>query len=147
MITNPNTIVVVDDEEVIREALSRHFRFLGYAVKTAADGEEALAILAGQKTDVLISDICMPGMSGVELLKAAKREYPMTHVIMITGYVTQESVLSCMRHGADTCIFKPWPDLAELEAAVTSAVSGIRVWKQKLRQLYDMKPTERKADA
>lgn len=141
-----STIVIVDDEEVIRDALSRHFRFLGYTVKTACDGEEALSILAGEKTDVLISDIRMPGMSGVDLLKAAKREYPMLHVVMITGYVTQDSVLSCMRHGADTCIFKPWPDLIEIEAAVTSAVTSLRTWKQKLRQLYEMKPAERKSD-
>ena len=144
MITN--AIVIVDDEEVIRDALSRHFRFRGYSVRTAADGDEALAILAKEKADVLISDIRMPGMSGVDLLKAAKHEYPMMHVIMITGYVTQESVLSCMRHGADTCIFKPWPDLVEIEAAVTNAVSSIHTWKQKLRQLYEMKPTERKPD-
>ncbi len=142
-----NTIVIVDDEAEIREALSRHFRFLGYTVKTAASGDEVLTILAGEKADVLISDIRMPGMSGVELLKTVKHEYPMTHVIMITGYVTQDSVLSCMRHGADTCIFKPWPDLIEIETAVTNAVSSIRTWKQKMRQLYDMKPTERKPDA
>ena len=142
-----NTIVAVDDEKVIREALSRHFRFLGYTVRTASSGEEALAILAAEKADVLISDIRMPGMSGVDLLKAVKREYPMTHVIMITGYVNQDSVLSCMRHGADTCIFKPWPDFVELETAVTSAVTSIRTWKQKMRQLYEMKPAERKTDA
>ena len=141
-----NTIVVVDDEEEIREALSRHFRFLGYTVKTAADGDAALAILAGEKADVLISDIRMAGMSGVDLLKAVKREYPMTHVIMITGYVTQESVLSCMRHGADTCIFKPWPNLVEIETAVNSAITSIHTWKQKLRQLHEMKPAERKID-
>ena len=142
-----STIIIVDDEAEIREALSRHFRFLGYTVKTAGGGEEALSILAAEKADVLISDIRMPGMSGEALLKAAKREYPMLHIIMMTGYVNQESVLSCMRHGADTCIFKPWPDLVEIEAAVTNAVTSIRTWKQKLRQLYDMKPTERKPDA
>ena len=140
------TIVIVDDEEEIREALSRFFRFQGFTVKTAGDGNEALALLATEKADVLISDIRMPGMSGVDLLRAAKREYPMMHVIMITGYVTQDSVLACMRHGADTCIFKPWPNLDEIEAAVTSAVTNIRTWKQKLRQLYEMKPNERKTD-
>ena len=141
-----NTIVIVDDEEEIREALSRFFRFRGFTVKTAADGNEALEFLAAEKADVLISDIRMPGMSGVDLLRAAKREYPMLHVIMITGYVTQDSVLACMRHGADTCIFKPWPNLDEIEAAVTNAVTNIRTWKQKLRQLHEMKPNERKSD-
>jgi DNA-binding NtrC family response regulator len=141
-----NALVIVDDEAEIREALSRHFRFLGYAVKTAATGEEVLAILANERVDVLISDIRMPGMSGVELLKAVKREYPMLHAIMITGYVNQDSVFSCMRYGADTCIFKPWPDLVEIESAVTAAVTNIRTWKQKLRQLAEMKPTERKSD-
>ncbi len=144
---NTNVIVVVDDEEEIREALSRHFRFLGYTVLTAVDGEQVLEILAREKVDILISDIRMPGMSGVELLKAVKKDYPMVHVIMITGYVTQENVLSCMRHGADTCIFKPWHDMIELESAVSHAIETIKIWKQKLRQLYEMKPPVRRADA
>jgi DNA-binding NtrC family response regulator len=141
------TLLVVDDEVEIQDALFRHFRFLGYNVLRANSGREALEVLAANKVSVLISDIRLKEeMTGVELLKAVKKEYPMVHVVMITGYVTQENVLSCMRHGADTCVFKPWPDLTELERAVSDAITAIRTWKQKLHQLYDMKPKERRPD-
>ncbi|MBN1676864.1 MAG: response regulator [Kiritimatiellae bacterium] len=133
-------ILVVDDEEEIRKALSRHFRYKGYEVETACDGRQALATLADAKVDVLISDIVMPGMSGVDLMRAVRREYPMVRVIMITGYINQENVLACMRHGAETCIFKPWTDMKELEQAVRKALRSLKIWKKKLRQLIDMKP-------
>lgn len=136
-----NTILVVDDEGEIREALSRHFRFLGYKVLTAAHGAEALERMEQEKVDVVLSDVLMPVMTGLELLKTVRAQYPMVPVIMMTGYVTQENVFACMRHGAQTCIFKPWPDLAELEAQVRMAFDWIGSWKRKLRELHEMKPS------
>ena len=133
-------LLIVDDEAGVREMLSRHFRFLGYQVDTASDGNEALRKLAEARTEVVISDIVMPEMDGVELLRAIRRQYPMTHVIMVTGYVTLENALACMRHGADTCIFKPLEDLAELEEAVVLAVGSLKQWQEKLQGLVAMKP-------
>lgn len=133
-------LLIVDDEAEIRDALSRHFRFLGYEVSTAGNGAEALAELASKKVDVIISDIVMPVMDGVDLLRTVRREYPMIRVIIMTGYVTQENVLACIRHDADTCVFKPWPDMTELETAVNLAMERMNNWKQKLKFLLDMKP-------
>ncbi len=133
-------LLIVDDEEEIRTALSRHFRYLGYDIVTACNGREALDILAEQKVGVIVSDIVMPVMNGVDLLRVVRKEYPMVRVIMITGYVTQENVMACMRHDAETCIFKPWPDMAELEQAVKAAFERIMSWKSKLRILLQMKP-------
>ena len=135
-------LLVVDDEQEIRDALSRHFRFLGYEVMTASNGVEALEILAHETVAIIISDIMMPVMDGVELLRVVRKEYPMVRLIIITGYVTQENVLACMRHDADTCIFKPWPDMTELEDAVRAAFDRINLWKRKLHILLDMKPSE-----
>ncbi len=134
-------ILIVDDESEIRDALSRHFRFLGYDVDTAGNGQEGLDKLAESKFDIVVSDIVMPVMNGVALLRIIRREFPMVHVIIITGYVTQENVMACMRHGADTCVFKPWPDLQELEDAVARAVVAIQDWKNKMKHLLAMKPT------
>ena len=64
----------------------------------------------------------------------------MTHCIMITGYVTMENVLCCMRLGADTCIFKPLEDMKELENAVNMAVERLKHWQIKLKTLIKMKP-------
>ncbi len=133
-------LLIVDDEEEIRTALSRHFRYQGYETLTASNGREALDILAEQRVGVIISDIVMPVMSGVDLLRVVRKDYPMVRVIMITGYVTQENVLACMRHDAETCIFKPWPDMSEIEKAVKAAFDRIMTWKSKLRALIQMKP-------
>lgn len=137
-----STLLVVDDEEEIREALSRHFRFLGYEVRTACNGQEALDVLEQEKIACIITDIVMPVMNGVDLLRVVRKEYPMVRVIIITGYVTQENVMACMRHDADTCIFKPWQDMTELEQAVTSAFGRIENWRGKLRAMLEMKPAK-----
>lgn len=132
-------ILVVDDEKSIQEMLSRHFRFLGYDVVTANNGKEALEIMEKKRCDVVISDIMMPVMDGVELIRQVRKQHPMAHVIMITGYVTMENVLACMRHGADTCIYKPFTDLKELEDAVTRAIERLTHWQEKLKSLLKMK--------
>ena len=132
-------ILIVDDEEHICKTLSRHLQYLGYDVDTALSGQEALTKLEKTKTDVVISDIMMPVMTGVELLKAIRKEYPMTRVIMTTGYVTLENALACLRAGADTCIFKPIEDLKELEDAVAAAVQFLKQWQLKLTMLRQMK--------
>lgn len=133
-------LLIVDDEPEIRDMLSRHFRYLGFKVDTASDGVEALEKLSNVRTEVIISDIVMPRMDGVELLRTVQKQYPMIHTIMITGYVTLENALSCMRHGADNCIFKPLEDLTELEEAVQSAVARLKRWQEKLRTLQAMNP-------
>jgi len=135
-------MLIVDDEEEIRNALSRHFRFLGYEVATAADGKEALDVLAQRHTDVIVSDIVMPRMNGVDLLRAVRKEYPMARFIVMSAYVNQEYLMACMRHGAETCIFKPWTDLREMEQAVSRAFRSLAVWKKKLHTLIRMKPQE-----
>jgi CheY-like chemotaxis protein len=132
-------LLIVDDEIEIRELLSRRFRYAGHEVQTAGSGEEALESLAQTRTDVVISDIQMPGMDGVELLRRVRQDFPMTRVIMITGHVNQGSILSCMRLGAETCVFKPLEDLQELDAAVAQAVRTIRRWWEILSELRGMR--------
>lgn len=134
-------ILIVDDEIEICEMLSRHFRYVGYDVDTAFNGIEAMEKLAENSFQVVISDIVMPKMNGVELLRAVKKQYPMIHIVMITGYVTLENALSCMRLGADTCVFKPLEDLTELEDAVAGAVNVLKQWQEKLKMLKAMNPT------
>jgi CheY-like chemotaxis protein len=133
------TLLIVDDEEDIREMLSRHFRYLGYDVDTACNGKDALDKLAQKKVDILISDIMMPELNGVELLRNVRNDYPMVRPIMITGYVTMDNALACMRYGADKCIFKPLSDLSLLEKAVEESREHIHYWKGVLKELKGMK--------
>ena len=135
-------ILVVDDEAEICDMLTRHFRFLGYDAVSASNGQKALEIIQSNPPSIVISDIKMPVMDGTELLRTLRQEYPMIHVIMITGYVTLDNALTCMRLGADTLVFKPLEDLRELENAVERAVSSITHWLDLLKELRAMKPKE-----
>jgi DNA-binding NtrC family response regulator len=136
------SLLIVDDEAAIRSSLSRHYRLKGYTVETAENGRAALENLARIPRQVVISDIMMPEMDGIELLRRIRREYPMTRVIIITGYVTLENALACLRNNADTCIFKPLGNLEELDTAVEAAVSYLDHWKRKLAELRGMRREE-----
>ncbi|MCM8534039.1 MAG: response regulator [Lentisphaeraceae bacterium] len=132
-------ILIVDDEVEIREMLARHFTFEDYHIYQAANGQEALELLDTVKVDVVISDIVMPKMTGVEMLETISQEYPMIKVIMMTGYVTQSHLLKCMQFHADTVIFKPIENLTEVEEAVERCFEYLGVWKNKLKVLQGLK--------
>lgn len=135
-------LLVVDDDEVICRMLDLYFRRKGYDVELAANGKEALRALERRVTRVVISDIKMPEMDGIELLAEIRTQYPMTRVIMITGSVTLDNVLACMRKQADTCIMKPLADLGELNRAVIRAFEHLEHWERKLLELQEMRMTE-----
>ncbi|MGM0443012.1 MAG: response regulator [Fibrobacterota bacterium] len=128
-------ILLVDDEEEIRQMLSRHFRFRGFAINCAATVAEAQDYLNENIYHIVISDIVMPGANGTELLSFLKDDFPMIRSIMVTGYISLENALTCMRRGADTCIFKPLNDLSELDDAVERAVEWHKRWQEKLHFL------------
>jgi DNA-binding NtrC family response regulator len=132
-------ILIVDDEKEIRDMLSRHYKFNGYDTETAGSVDDALEILNTKMIQVVVSDIMMPGKTGIDLLKSIHENFPMIRVVMITGYVTLENALACMRKGADTCIFKPLGDLEELDEAVLRSVEWNERWQEKLRSLQRMK--------
>lgn len=137
-------LLIVDDEKEIRNMLYNHFDFMGYQIKTSENGEKALSLMEKEKFDIVISDIMMPKMDGIDLLRSVKKNYPMVHFIVISGYVTLENALACMRHGADTFIFKPIKDMSELENAVKNAEKSLDMWKNKFRELNRMKPDQKK---
>jgi len=132
------TMLIVDDEAEIRTSLARRYRLKGYEVDVADGGVSALTLLEKKPYQIVISDIKMPGIDGIELLRRIRAEYPMTRAIMMTGYVTLENGLACLRHGADTCIFKPLNDLTEMDRAVDAAILYLRHWEEKLLQLKGM---------
>jgi len=105
------TILLVDDEINIINALKRTLRPDGYSILTAHSGEEGLALLAKHEVGVIISDQRMPHMTGVEFLRKVKILYPKTLRIVLSGYTELESVTSIINEGA-ICKFltKPWDD-------------------------------------
>jgi two-component system, NtrC family, response regulator PilR len=99
-------VLVVDDEPSMRQMLSIALRREGYQVSTAGDGEAALAALAAGQLDLLITDVRMPEMSGVDLLREAKRIDPGLSVVMMTAYGSKETVLEALRLGATDYVEK-----------------------------------------
>ncbi|MEW5984452.1 MAG: sigma-54 dependent transcriptional regulator [Acidobacteriota bacterium] len=121
-------ILVVDDEASLRELLDIMLRREGYAVLLAEDGRTALSILEREPVDLLISDIKMPDISGVEVLREAKRLDPDIVGIMITAFASTDTAVEALRLGAYDYISKPF-DIEELRAKVRNAMER-RVLRQ-----------------
>jgi putative nucleotidyltransferase with HDIG domain len=101
-------ILVVDDHEIIREMLASALRSEGYSCYRAGSAEEAFGILNGHRIDLIISDIMMPGRSGVDLLRDIKKVDADIAVLMITGQADMDIAMECIHLGADDYIFKPF---------------------------------------
>ena len=114
-------ILVVDDERSMRELLQIVLRREGHQVLLAEDGRSAVAALEREPVDVLISDIKMPGMSGVDVLREAKRVDPDIVGIMVTAYATTDTAVEALRLGAYDYLTKPF-DVEELKAKVRNAL-------------------------
>ncbi len=105
------SILVVDDERVVQESLLRWFGDYGYEVEVADGGKPALTLLAERSFDVMLVDIRMPGMDGLELLDRVKEGAPTTVVIIMTGYATVDYAVRALKHGAWDFVKKPFdPD-------------------------------------
>jgi two-component system response regulator HydG len=101
------TILLVDDEQANLESLSRIFKREGFAVITAPDGKQGLEELRRHPINVLVTDLVMPGMTGVDLLKAARSVAPETEVVLMTAYGTVENAVEAMKQGAYDFVTKP----------------------------------------
>jgi DNA-binding NtrC family response regulator len=111
------TILVVDDEPVVLEALRRLLRADGYDVVAAESGEEALTRLAQQRCDIMVTDIRMPGLNGLEVLQRSRDLQPRLGVILVSGYATLDTAIEALRLGADDLLLKPF-ELEDLRASV-----------------------------
>jgi len=108
-------ILVVDDEAIMRESLRDWLSDVGHQVLTAGNGFQALEIIEKEKPGIVIADLVMPGMDGIELLKKAKETSPNIEVIIITAYGSIPTAINAIREGAYGYIEKPFcPDQAEL---------------------------------
>jgi DNA-binding NtrC family response regulator len=105
-------ILVVDDEEVIRDGLKRILVREPFAVETCSSGYSAIEIMQKREFDLIITDLKMPGMSGIEVLKSVRTLQPDIPVILITGYASVETAVEAMKNGAFDYISKPFtPDI------------------------------------
>lgn len=123
---NSPRILVVDDEEHLRRVVQVQLQQIGYEVETARNGNEALEMLERKEFALMLADMRMPGMSGLDLLKRVRAEHPEIVVIILTAYGTIETAVEAMRAGAYDYIAKPvHPD--ELRLVVDRALEHARL--------------------
>jgi len=113
----PATILVVDDEVEIRELVGEFLQRRGYRIKTAATGEEGLALIRQSPPDLALLDIYMPGVSGVDMLREVSKSHPSVGVIMLTASQDEPLLKAALDLGAFDVLSKP-VDLKQLELAV-----------------------------
>ncbi|MFQ6003192.1 MAG: response regulator [Candidatus Zixiibacteriota bacterium] len=123
-------ILIVDDEENILNSLRRLFRREPYQILTATSGEEGLRILDDHQVDLIVSDLKMPRMNGVEFLKRAKEKDSVPLRIMLTGHADLKSVLDAIEQGeVYRFLLKPWDD-EELKMTIRQALDYYNLWKE-----------------
>ncbi|GAU09169.1 response regulator [Desulfoplanes formicivorans] len=115
------TVLLIDDEEGFVQTMAKRLGKREMEVIKAFSGQEALDVLAGNNLiDVAVLDVKMPGMDGIETLKAIKKDYPLVEVIMLTGHATVESAIDGMKMGAFDYLMKPC-DIDQLIAKIDEA--------------------------
>jgi two-component system alkaline phosphatase synthesis response regulator PhoP len=128
-------VLVVDDEGAIRYSVSKTLQRVGYNVTEAASGEEALDQMKKHHYDVVLTDIRMPGLTGVELLKRIKEQAPDAIVILMTGYASLGTAVEALRLGAHDYLIKP-SSSQDIRQSVARGVERARNLKRR-RALLD----------
>jgi CheY-like chemotaxis protein len=123
------TILVADDEAFMRDVFEEFYRQAGYVVRTAENGEEALAILEQETIDVMFLDLNMPRMSGLELCKKIRKNNPIACIYAVTGNAASAELTECREAGFDDYFTKPVDGKMLLKAA-ENAFEKINRWKK-----------------
>ena len=125
-------ILIVDDEPDIVEALINYLD--DYEVDFAYDADSALHKVASGKFKIVLADIVMPGLDGIELLRRIKNINPGIQVIMMTGHTTLMRASESMQDGALRYLLKPFDDIKEVDEAIEEAIQKIRGWESVFRK-------------
>jgi two-component system nitrogen regulation response regulator NtrX len=138
-----SNILIIDDEKAIRKTLSEILSYEGYKIDEAGDGEEGLKKVREKEYDVILCDIKMPKIDGIEFLEKAKEANPDIPIIMISGHGTIETAVEAVKKGAYDYISKP-PDLNRLLITIrnamdkTTLVAETKVLKRKVSKVQEM---------
>lgn len=131
-------VLVVDDEGANRYSVSKTLQRVGYVVSEAANGEDALDLCANQEYDVILTDIRMPGIDGVELLRRIKEQSPDAIVILMTGFASLGTAVESLRLGAHDYLIKP-NSSADIRQSVARGIERARNLKRRRRLLDTIK--------
>jgi DNA-binding response OmpR family regulator len=131
-------IMLVDDEERFIQTTQKMIAKKGYDVLTATSGEECLKKLEDELVHVVILDVKMPGIDGVETLKHIKQKFPLVEVIMLTGHATAESAVEGLKLGATDYLTKP-ANIEDLIAKAEEAYNKRVVLEEKIQMAEALK--------
>jgi len=139
------TILVVDDDEDILNLIERHLSLKGYEVITAYDGEQALSLIDKVKFDLVITDLKMPKIDGMELLRRVKEKDPTVEVVILTGHGTMESVIEALRDGgAFDYLQKPLYNIKQLSFVTKKALERKQLKIENQRLIEALKDTNKR---
>lgn len=127
-------VLIVDDDNMVIDVFKKGFTKAGYTVRRATSAEEALAILDKEKYPVMLLDLKLPKMSGVELCQLIRNKYPLSILFAVTGYASQYEFGACRRAGFDDYFIKP-VDLKILFRATLEAFDKVEDWHKRSRNI------------
>jgi len=128
------SVMIVDDEEDFLETLVKRLEKRDIKVIGAKSGEEALELLQKSPVDVVVLDVKMPGMDGIEALKEIKRRHPLVEVVLLTGHASTEVAIRGMELGAFDYLMKPI-GMDELLYKVQDAYERVTIQKKKIKRM------------
>lgn len=140
-------LMVVDDEESIRDILADILSDEGYDVLEAEDGQVAMKLFEEHDIALVLSDIRMPGMSGLELLEKVKELSPETQVIIMTSHASFDTALAAMRNGAYDYLVKPFEDIDIIPPVIHRAATTIRLTLENQRLIKQLKENNGELEA
>ena len=127
------TLLTIDDEEPFRRSIRGFFEDAGFEVWEARDGQEGLAIFRDRRPGVVLVDLVMPGISGLEVIEMLAEEAPETPVVVLSGTGVMADAIGAIRKGAWDYVMKPVPDMAALEHVVKNVLERARLREERRR--------------
>ena len=128
----------VDDEEEFLATVLKRMKKRNLEVVGANSGEEALAVLKSHHVDVVVLDVRMPGMNGIQTLREIKRDFPLVEVVMLTGHANMEVAVEGMELGAFDYLMKP-VEIDELLYKLQDAYKKKSIQEEKIKQINTLK--------
>ena len=147
MSSEVTNILVIEDEDQVRQSYEDMFSFFGYEVESVPNGREGMSRITKKDYDIVVTDLNMPEMNGIEVLKYIKKKKPYIEVIVITGYATLENAIEAMKVGAYDYFAKPI-DIEHVRIVISKCVQQIQSRKeneelrsltQRLKELNELK--------
>ena len=128
-------VLHVDDDPQLLRVVARRLQSAGYDVHSVNDAETVLGLLLETDCRVVVLDIDMPGVNGLDVLRLIEQQDGGVQATMLTGVVTMSTVLQSMRWGAEACVFKPLADADALLEALDASFTKIDRWWRSLQEL------------